>query len=58
MPAPKENQNAAKPQAEKASSFLHIRAVPRDKAGWVRAAALRQQKLAEWVTAALNRASR
>jgi len=57
MPAPQANQNAAKDAAQKASSFLHIRAVRRDKAAWVRAARRRGQKLASWVTETLNRAA-
>lgn len=57
MPAPKDNQNAVKGEADVASSFLHVRAVPRDKAGWVKAAKRRKQKLAEWVTETLNTAS-
>lgn len=57
MSAPLNNQNAVKEEAERASSFLHVRAVPRDKAGWVRAAQRRGQKLAAWVTETLNRAS-
>jgi len=57
MPAPQNNQNAAKDEADIASSFLHVRAVPRDKAGWVKAAKRRKQKLAEWVVTTLNAAS-
>ncbi len=54
MSAPIKNQNAAKPDAERLSSFLHIRTLPRDKAGWVKAAARSGKKLAEWATDALN----
>lgn len=57
MPAPNGNHNAAKDEADKATSFLHVRAVPRDKAAWVKAAKRARQKLAEWVTATLNRAA-
>lgn len=57
MSAPTKNQNAVKDEADVASSFLHVRAVPRDKAGWVKAAKRRKQKLAAWVTATLNTAS-
>lgn len=39
---------------EKASSFLHIRAYPRDKSSWVRSAQRRGLKLAVWVTETLN----
>ena len=55
MPAPEKNQNALKDDDQKASSFLHIRAHPRDKAAWVKAAKRQQQKLAAWVTETLNR---
>ena len=58
MPAPEKNQNAAKDVADKATSFLHVRAVPRDKAGWVQAAKRARQKLAEWVTDTLNNAAK
>lgn len=54
MPAPDKNKNAVKDVADKATSFLHVRAVPRDKAGWVKAAKRSRQKLAEWVTDTLN----
>jgi predicted HicB family RNase H-like nuclease len=57
MPAPEQNKNAAKDEAERASSFLHIRAVPRDKAAWVKAAKRRKKKLAEWATETLNTAA-
>ncbi|MFA7301884.1 MAG: hypothetical protein WC069_06260 [Candidatus Shapirobacteria bacterium] len=57
MPAPEKNQNAVKDEAEVASSFLHIRAVPREKAAWVKAAKRAKQKLAAWVTETLNTAS-
>ncbi len=58
MPATANNQNAVKDEADVASSVLHIRAVPRDKAGWVKAAKRRGQKLAAWVTEELNSASK
>jgi predicted HicB family RNase H-like nuclease len=58
MPAPEKNQNAAKGEADKATSFLHVRAVPRDKAGWVKAAKRSSKNLAEWVTATLNSAAK
>lgn len=57
MSAPEKNQNAVKDESERASSFLHVRAVPHEKAGWVKAAKRRKKKLAEWVTATLNTAS-
>ncbi len=58
MSAPAKNQNAAKPDAERLSSFLHVRATQRDKAGWVKAAQRNGLRLAEWVTDALNRAQK
>ena len=45
------NKNALK-GAGPATSHLHIRVTPQDKAGWVKAAAGR--KLAEWVVETLN----
>ena len=57
MSAPDKNQNAAKDEADVASSFLHIRAVPRHKAAWVKAAKRQRMKLAEWTTATLNDAA-
>ncbi len=57
MPASEKNQNAVKEDAQLASSFLHVRAVPRDKAGWVKAAKRRNTKLAAWVTETLNTAA-
>ena len=55
MSAPEKNKNAAKDEGAKASSFLHIRAVPLEKAAWVKSAAKSKKKLAEWVTDALNK---
>jgi hypothetical protein len=57
MPAPEKNQNAVKDEADVASSFLHVRVVPRDKAAWVKAAKRRKKKLAEWTTETLNHAA-
>jgi hypothetical protein len=57
MSAPDKNQNAVKDEADVASSFLHIRAVPRHKAAWVKAAKRQRMKLAEWTTATLNDAA-
>ena len=58
MSAPKQNQNATKDETELASSVLHVRVKPRDKAGWVKAAARSRSKLAAWVTDTLNAAAR
>ncbi len=57
MPAPEKNQNAVKDEADVASSFLHVRVVPRDKAAWVKAAKRRKKKLANWTTETLNHAA-
>ena len=48
------NQNAAKPDADKPTSFLHMRAFKRDKAAWVRAASRRRTDLTTWATDTLN----
>ena len=53
MPAAKGSKNAQKGDAV-ASSFLHVRVTPRDKAGWVKAAQASGLKLAEWVVKTLN----
>lgn len=53
-----QNQNAAKPEAEKASSFLYIRALPKDKGNWVRAAKRAGQNLTAWATEVLNKAAK
>lgn len=57
MTAPFDNKNALKPDSERASSFLYIRATKADKAGWVRAAMRAGKNLSEWATAVLNRAA-
>ena len=57
MPAPENNQNAVKDQADKASSFLYVRATPTDKASWVRASNRSKTKLSKWVTEKLNQAA-
>ena len=55
MSAPQNNSNAVKEDADRASSFLHIRCRPDEKAAWVRAASAHDKKLARWVTDVLNR---
>jgi hypothetical protein len=57
MPGSPNNQNASKPADQKLSSFLYIRALPADKAGWVKAAGRAKQTLSEWATIALNQAA-
>lgn len=58
MPAPERNQNSVKLEEDKATSFLHMRAVPRDKAAWTKAAAKAGESLAGWATEVLNEAAR
>lgn len=66
MGAPRNNQHAAKTEEARASSFLHIRCRPDQKARWVRAAndAARRSGqadargvLAGWVTDKLDQAA-
>jgi PHD/YefM family antitoxin component YafN of YafNO toxin-antitoxin module len=52
--APSGNQNARKHDADKASSFIHARCLPGDKAKWVKAAQANGMKLTEWIIEALN----
>ena len=49
------NTNASKPDDEKHTSFLYIRALPADKQAWVRHASAQGKKLSVWVTELLNR---
>jgi len=58
MPAPKGNQHAAKGEADKASSFLHLRVRRQDKAAWVRAAQSRGLGLSAWVVEQLTKGSK
>lgn len=51
------NQNAVKPEAEKATSFLQGRCKSSDKAMWVKQAQLRGMKLMPWVIQTLNLAT-
>ena len=51
------NQNAAKPEGEKLTSFLYIRALPADKAGWVKASGRARKNLSTWATEVLNAAA-
>lgn len=43
-----------KPEGQVATSHLHIRVKPRDKAAWVKAAQRRGMTLSEWVVDTLN----
>ena len=51
------NQNAAKPENEKLTSFLYIRAHPKAKASWVKASRKAKRNLSEWTTETLNKES-
>ena len=53
--APKGNKFNQKGD-DPATSFLHARVTPRQKAGWVRAAQRENMKLTEWVIRELDRA--
>jgi len=52
MPAPENNQNAAKPDGEKADSFLHIKCRGEDKGCWK--AMAQPGDVSKWVVRALN----
>ena len=52
----KGNQNASKPEEEKLTSFLYIRAHPAHKSAWVRTASKQGKKLSVWVTETLDKA--
>jgi hypothetical protein len=47
--APKKNRNAAKPESLVASSILHIRCTPAQKARWKMLAENTGKKLSQWV---------
>lgn len=48
------NEQPQNPAGEAKTSFLHIKATPRDKTAWVRAAQRNRQKLEAWATETLN----
>lgn len=50
------NKNAHKNESDKASSFIHARCLPGDKARWVKAAQANNKKLTEWIIETLNQA--
>jgi len=50
-----QNQHASKPEAEKLTSFLYIRAHPKAKAAWVKASRKAKSKLSGWATSTLNK---
>lgn len=49
--------NAAKPEDQKASSYIHARCLRSDKAAWVRESQKRGMKLTEWIVQTLNEKS-
>lgn len=51
------NKNAVKDEFEKASSYIHARCLPGDKAVWVKSAKAEGLKLTEWIINALNEKS-
>ena len=48
------NQNALKDECDKASSHVHARCKPSDKAMWVKQAQKNNLKLTEWIIITLN----
>lgn len=54
----KPNNHNAQAGPEPASSFLHVRCMPRSKSGWCRAAERERIKLAAWVVRTLDAAAR
>lgn len=56
MPAPKNNQYAAKPDDQKPDGTLHLTCFLADKGEWVRASREKGMKLAPWVVEQLNAA--
>jgi len=51
-------RNAAKPDNDRASSYIHARCKPSDKAAWVKAAKSRGMKLTDWIVTTLNAAGK
>jgi hypothetical protein len=48
------NQNALKSDDDKATSYIHARCLPSDKARWVKQAQAEKMKLTEWIVKRLN----
>ncbi len=48
-------RNAAKPAEKKSESYIHARCKTSDKAGWVRAAKVKNMKLTAWIVETLNK---
>lgn len=56
---PFEEGNKIRQKGEQpATSWLQVRVVPRDKAGWVKAACVEGKNLSEWVVVTLNNAAK
>lgn len=49
--------NAAKPDDERASSYIHARCKSSDKSMWVKTAQSRGMKLTDWIVTTLNAAA-
>lgn len=56
MPAPAENQNAAKPAGEQHTSFIYVRLTAAEKIGYARAANREKKGLAAWAREKLTAA--
>lgn len=55
-PGAKPGNTNAKRGTESATSYIHARCTPTDKAGWVKAAQSENLKLTEWIVKSLNNA--
>jgi len=55
MPAPKKNRNAVKPEGEKASTWLHVRVILKDKQSWQKEARALKITMSSVVVDLLNR---
>ncbi len=55
-PGAKPGNTNAKRGTEAATSYIHARCTPQDKAMWVKAAQAKNLKLTEWIVKVLNSA--
>lgn len=55
-PGAKSGNTNAQRGTEAATSYIHARCTPQDKAEWVRAAQAEKLKLTEWIVKTLNSA--
>jgi hypothetical protein len=55
-PGAKPGNTNAQRSDETATSYIHARCTPKNKAGWVKAAQAQNLKLAEWIVKVLNSA--